>query len=105
MTGSDERLNFDQKSRRASMEMDLFLTGKLMTHQFLSGYEYLYDASALEQELSPYQNKTAFLGYGAIFQPLDSLSISFRARVHQQRAGSLRCRGALKAMAIKHLRR
>jgi len=80
MTGSDERLNFDQKSRRASMEMDLFLTGKLMTHQFLSGYEYLYDASALEQELSPYQNKTAFLGYGAIFQPLDSLSISFTGK-------------------------
>ena len=80
MTGSDERLNFDQKSRRASMEMDLSLAGRLFTHQFLSGYEYLYDSSALEQELSPYQNKTAFLGYGAIYQPLDSLSISITGK-------------------------
>lgn len=80
MTGSDERLNFEQNSRRASMEMDLALQGKLLTHQFLTGYEFLFDSSSLEQELSAYQNKTAFLGYGLEVQPLDSLSLNLTGK-------------------------
>lgn len=75
--GTDDRLNFAQKSYNASVGFDFNLDGKLLSHLFQSGFDFLYDSSSLEQELSPYKNKTAFLGYAMRVQPIDSLSLSF----------------------------
>jgi len=75
-TGTDERLSFAQRSRQASLQMDWQLGGRLFSHYINTGYDYFYDSSSLEQELSPYRNKTAFLGYDLEFSPADSLALN-----------------------------
>lgn len=82
MTGSDNRLNFDQKSQRASMQVDYHIDANTLSHSFLSGYEYLYDSSSLEQELSAYQNKTGFLGYNAGLHLLPNLALSLGGKAY-----------------------
>ena len=62
---SDNRLYFDQSSRRYTLQMKYLIQNKLLSHNIIGGYEYLYDSSSLEQELSAYQNRTGFLGYRA----------------------------------------
>ncbi len=65
MTVSDNRLNFDQNSRRSTVQMKYLIQSKLLNHNISTGYEYLYDSSSLQQELSAYQNRTGFLAYRA----------------------------------------
>lgn len=72
----DRRIDFDQTSRNSFLQLSMLNQNKLLSHELLSGYEYLQDQSSLESELNPYQNKTGFLGYGVTVSPLDSLSIS-----------------------------
>jgi len=71
----EQRISFDQNQRRSSLELELALDGDWWRHHFLSGYEYLYDRSALEQELHPYVNRTGFIGYRLELAVLDSLRI------------------------------
>jgi hypothetical protein len=77
---NEQRLNFSQKSRRASLEMDFSLDRQKLRHNFHSGYLYLYDSSELEQNFQPYKNKTGFLGYSLDYSPLDSLLITAGAK-------------------------
>ncbi len=71
----DRRIDFDQTSRNSFLQMSLLNQNRLLSHELLSGYEFLQDHSSLESELNPYQNKTGFLGYGIAISPLDSLSL------------------------------
>lgn len=75
-TESDNRLNFDQTSRSSAMQLNYKIQNKMVSHSILSGYQYLYDASSLQQELSAYQNKTGFLGYNAELSFLPSFNVS-----------------------------
>jgi hypothetical protein len=70
---SEKRINFDQVSRLSRLGMDLTIQSHKLAHTIYSGYEYQFDSSNLEEELSPYSNRTGFLGYGIAYEPLDSL--------------------------------
>jgi len=76
MNASDNRLNFDQTSRRSTLQMNYLIQNKLLSHNIIGGYEYLYDSSSLEQELSAYQNRTGFLGYRADLRPISGLELA-----------------------------
>ncbi len=75
LSSSEKRLNFDQSSRLSRLGLDLTMRSHALAHTFYSGYEYQYDSSDLEEELSPYSNRTGFLGYGISYEPLDSLRL------------------------------
>lgn len=76
LSANEKRINFNQNSRKTLLELDYVIGKNILRHRFLSGFEYLYDHSDLEQELSPYVNKTAFLGYGIDIEPVDSIALS-----------------------------
>lgn len=70
----EKRLNFDQEIRNAGLNLNFSLAQKNYLHSLISEYEALYDASELEP--SPYENKTASLGYKLDYMPTDSLAVS-----------------------------
>ncbi|MDY0152235.1 MAG: hypothetical protein RBS43_08200, partial [Candidatus Cloacimonas sp.] len=70
----DDRLSFNQESKRILLNLGLNITQLHILHSFSSDYQSLFDASDLEP--SPYVNKTAMLGYQFSYLPLDSLSLS-----------------------------
>ncbi len=75
LTSSEQRLNFSQKSRHSQLNLALSLDRSVLRHSFVSGYDFLYDSSTLEENFLPYRNKTGFLGYSLAYSPADSLTL------------------------------
>jgi hypothetical protein len=71
----ENRLNFNQESKNAILNLGLSIEANKLLHRFSSDYSTLFDQSDLEP--SPYINKTATLGYELSYNPLDSLSLDF----------------------------
>jgi hypothetical protein len=80
----DYRIDFNQTSRSSLLSLAMRSRGKILRHEFETGYEYLYDHSNVDSRLKPYSNKTGFLGYGATLLPLDSLRIASQVRAYQR---------------------
>lgn len=79
-SGTEKRLSFNQNSKHTMLDIDLNLYGRVLRHSFSSGFEYLYDHSDLELELTPYVNKTGSVGYALEIAPSDSASLSIGVR-------------------------
>jgi len=75
LSNSEKRIYFNQSSRLSRLSMDMTVSGLKLAHTLYSGYEYQFDSSDLEEELSPYTNRTGYVGYGMAYTPLDSLRI------------------------------
>lgn len=73
----EDRLNFNQETRRSLLGSSLGYMGKQFSHTFLMDYESYYDASDLEP--TAYINKNGKLGYRLFFSPIDSLVLSLEA--------------------------
>ncbi|HNU97925.1 MAG TPA: hypothetical protein PKG99_04495, partial [Candidatus Syntrophosphaera thermopropionivorans] len=75
----EERMNFSQHNRHSVLNLNLSSGEHLLRHSILSGYEYFYDSSDLDDNLQPYNSQTGMLGYSLDLVPDDSLLISVGA--------------------------
>lgn len=73
----ENRLNFNQETKNADLNLGLSIENRRLNHRLSSDYSSIYDASDLEP--SPYINKTATLGYKLVYSPWDSLAIDLFA--------------------------
>jgi len=74
----EKRLNFNQDSKHAALNLNFSLAQNQFIHSLSSEYESVFDASDLEP--SPYENKTAALCYKIDYAPTDSLDLSLFTR-------------------------
>ena len=70
----ENRLNFNQKRKNTQFNLGFNHVQSILFHSLSTDYKSIYDASDLEP--SPYENKTASLGYQLTVQPSDSLSFN-----------------------------
>lgn len=80
----DKRIDFDQTSRNSFLNLIMQKQASAFNHRFEAGYTYLFDQSNLDIELNPYQNRSAFLGYGTHFNLIDSLFLGSDIKAYYQ---------------------
>jgi len=73
----EDRMNFNQETRRSMLGSSLSYSRNHLTHTFLMDYESYFDSSDLEP--TAYINKNGKLGYGLFWSPLDSLLLGLQA--------------------------
>lgn len=81
-TQNETRLNFNQNTRLADLELDIHYDRGIFNHYLLSGFNYHYDKNDLETDLSAYQSRMGFLGYGLQINPLDSLFFNINGKAY-----------------------
>lgn len=80
ISSNETRLNFNQNTRRANLEMALGVEQGILSHSMLSGFDYHFDKNDLETELAAFRSRTAYMGYGLNISPMDSLN--FNAQIN-----------------------